>query len=70
MVASEKLNSRIQESGRTQTQIAKEMGLSQSVLSLKIRNKRPFFLDEACVLAEILNISDDFFTYFFVQKIA
>lgn len=70
MVASQEISARIKALGRTQKEIAKEMGLSQGTLSLKINNERPFFLDEACQLAEILDIREEFFAYFFSPEVA
>lgn len=70
MVASDMIKGKIKESGMTQKIIAREMGLAQGTLSQKINNERPLFLDEACRLAEILGIKNEFFTYFFAQKVA
>lgn len=69
MVASELIKARIRERGRTQREIADEMGISQATLSLKINNERPLFLDEACQLAEILGVKKEFFAYFFAPKV-
>lgn len=68
MVATDMIKQKIRESGRTQKAIADEMGISQATLSLKINNERPLYLDEACVLAEILGIKKEFFAYFFAKK--
>ncbi len=71
MVNTEKLLVRIREKGVRQGALAEALGIKQSSLSLKINNKRPFFLDEAMQLAEILEISDsEFGTYFFAGEVA
>lgn len=71
MVNTEKLLGRIREKGVKQGKLAEALGIKQSTLSLKINNKRPFFLDEAMQLAEILEISDcEFGTYFFAGEVA
>ena len=70
MVATDMLKQRIKDSGKTQKALADEMGISQATLSLKINNERPLYLDEACILAEILGIKKEFFAYFFAKKVA
>ena len=55
MVDSEKLKKRIEEMGILQADVAKKLNCSQSTVSLKINNKRPFFLDEAWELARMLS---------------
>lgn len=70
MVDSEKLKKRIEEMGILQADVAKKLNCSQSTVSLKINNKRPFFLDEAWELARMLGIEDQFFSYFFASEVA
>lgn len=71
MANTEKLMSRIRELGMKQKDIADVLGIKQSTLSLKINNKRPFYLDEAFHMAKLLQIPDDEFgSYFFAIKVA
>lgn len=70
MVDTEKLKKRIEEKGISQAEVARKLRCAQSTVSLKINNKRPFFLDEAWELAEILEIKDQFFSYFFANEVA
>ena len=66
MTCAAKINSRIREKGMKQRDIAASLGIKQSTLSLKINNKRPFDLDEAFQMAQLLEIpSDEFSSYFF-----
>lgn len=54
------------ELSQTQATLARELKLSQPTLCQKINGIRPFRLDEAEILAELLKISDeDFGLYFF-----
>ena len=67
----QKILDRIRELGFKQTDLAQSLGIKQSTLSLKINNKRPFYLDEAIRLALLLNIGDDEFSlYFFAKEVA
>lgn len=70
MVDTLRIKKRIEELGISQAEIAKRLNCAQSTISLKINNKRPFFLDEAWELAKILEIEDQFYNYFFSSKIA
>ena len=71
MVDTQKLLSKIKDEGKSQKSISELLGISQCSVSLKINNKRPFFVTEACQLAEFLNISDaDFGSYFFAHEVA
>lgn len=66
MVDSQRLLERIREKGMKQGELATRLGIKQSTLSLKINNKRPFFVSEALLLASLLEITDeDFSGYFF-----
>lgn len=71
MVNTQKLLELIRERGVRQGTLADALGIKQSSLSLKIHNKRPFYVTEAIKLGEILNISDeDFGKYFFSDEVA
>lgn len=66
MTNSEAIKARIRDQKKTQASIAEDLGIRQSSLSLKINNKRPFYVDEAVKLAHLLNIeTKDFGSYFF-----
>jgi len=67
----QKLLDRIRELGFKQYDLAKVLGIKQSTLSLKIHNKRPFYIEEAMCLARMLGIRDDEISlYFFSNKVA
>ena len=71
MANTEKILSRIREMGMKQRDIAADLGIKQSSLSLKINNKRPFYVDEAFRMAKLLQITDDEFgSYFFAKEVA
>lgn len=70
MVDTGKIKKKIEEKGISQYEIARMLNCAQSTISLKINNKRPFFLDEAWELAIILGIENEFCKYFFAQKVA
>ena len=71
MANTEKILNRIRELGLKQRDIADRLGIKQSSLSLKINNKRPFYIDEAFCMAKMLQISDDEFgSYFFAKEVA
>lgn len=71
MANTKKIQSRLKELGLTQTQAAASLGIKQGTLSLKINNKRPFYVDEAFCLAKLLLISDEEFgAYFFAPEVA
>ena len=54
-----------------QKEIAENIGIAGSSLSLKIHNKRPMNLNEANILADILEIkTDEIKEYFFANNIA
>ncbi len=68
MVDSIKIRQRMLELGFTQSTLANKVGISQSSLNQKINNLRPFYLDEALRLADILKIDkEQFEIYFFKQ---
>ena len=68
MANTEKILNRIRELRMTQKDIADRLGIKQSTLSLKINNKRPFYIDEALRMAKMLQISDDEFGSYFCAK--
>ncbi len=71
MVNTKMLLEKISERGYKQSELAVLLGIKQSSLSLKINNKRPFFLEEALKLARILEIEDhEFGSYFFAGQVA
>lgn len=57
MVDTDRLKKRMKELGLTQVAVAERLGISQSVLSLKLNNVRPFYLHEAGKLAMILKLT-------------
>lgn len=71
MVNTQKLLELIRERGVKQGALAEALGIKQCSLSLKIHNKRPFYVTEAMKLGELLAISDeDFGAYFFSDTVA
>lgn len=70
MVNTEKIKKRINELGMTQGEIAKIISVATPTICQKINNIRPFSLEEAEKVAEILRISDgEFKNYFFVSDL-
>lgn len=60
------IKERMSEVGMSQAALAKELGLAQPTMCQKINGIRPFFLDEAKKVAEIIHIPDgEFGKYFF-----
>lgn len=71
MVNSKMLKERARSMGIRQRDIADALGLQQSTVNQKINNVRPMLLDEAEIMAALLNISnDEFATYFFAKEVA
>lgn len=71
MVDTQKIIEKIKAEGKNQKMIAELLQISQCTVSLKLNNKRPFFLEEALKLAEFLRITDEeFSSYFFAKEIA
>lgn len=68
MTNTQKILRRIKEQGKSQKEIADVLGIARCSVSLKINNKRPFSIDEACRLAEFLNIPDTEFSSYFFEK--
>lgn len=66
MVNSNKIKGRMKELEITQSDVAKALNIAQPTANQKINNIRPFDLEEANVLAKLLNISsEEFGVYFF-----
>lgn len=71
MINTNKIKGRIVELGLTQKDVAKALGVAAPTVSQKINNVRAMTVEEAFMLASVLEISDEEFrTYFFVQEIA
>ena len=71
MVNSKILKDRAKSLGIRQRDIANALGLQQSTVNQKINNVRPMMLDEAEIIANLLNISnEEFATYFFAKEVA
>lgn len=66
MPNTDKIKARMEELSITQTQLARELGVATPTICQKINNIRPFSLEEAEKVAEVLKIKDrDFGSYFF-----
>lgn len=66
LVNTNKLKGLMKELNITQADVAKELDIAQPTANQKINNVRPFDLDEAEKLANMLHIeAGDFGTYFF-----
>lgn len=66
LINTEMLKERAKELGIRQKDIADALGLQQSSVNLKLNNQRPMTIEEAEIIADLLNISDDMFgSYFF-----
>lgn len=71
MINSQKLKDRAKQLGIRQKDIADALGLKQSSVNQKINNVRPMMLDEAEMLASVLQIDDgEFAAYFFSKGVA
>ena len=65
-----KLLGRIKEYGYTQETLAKEIGITESSMSLKLNNKAPFKQIEIRLICQVLEIADeDIGVYFFTPKV-
>jgi len=63
-----RIKGRIVEMGMTQIEFAKQMGIAQATLSQKIKGDRPITLEQAEKMANLLNIQNDKFTYYFFNE--
>jgi len=71
MVNTLKLKARMVEFGLTQKDISEALKISSPTVSQKINNRRPMYLKEADILADLLKIDVvQFGEYFFSSKIA
>lgn len=71
MVNTNKIKGRMKEKEITQADVAKYLNIAQPTANQKINNIRPFDLDEAEKLAELLEInSGEFGNYFFSNEVA
>lgn len=71
MVNTLKIKARMVELGLTQKDIATALELATPTVNQKLNNKRPMNLNEANLIANILNIdSFQYCEYFFTIKIA
>ena len=65
-----KLRGRIVEKFRTQVEFAREMGISERTMSLKMTNKMPFKQQEISKAIELLEIDEgEVQSYFFTQEV-
>jgi hypothetical protein len=65
-----KLRGRIVEKFRTQVEFAREMGISERTMSLKMTNKMPFKQLEISKAIELLEIDEgEVQSYFFTQDV-
>lgn len=68
MINSNKIKGRMKELGLVQKDVADKLRIATPTASQKINGIRPMDLDEARLLAELLEIEDhDFGIYFFAQ---
>lgn len=67
MINSRRLKGRLVEKGFTQKEIANRLGIAQASMNLKLNGQRAMSIDEACFLAEILDINPLEFSDFFFQ---
>lgn len=68
MVNTNKLKGRLREKGLTQTDIAKELNISQPTINQKLNNLRPMDLEEAEKISKILSINPGEFAIYFVAS--
>lgn len=68
MINTQKIKGRIVEKGKTIQSIAPKIPCSPYTLGQKIANESPMSLEEASVLSEELDITENEFAEFFLQK--
>lgn len=68
MVNTAKIKGRIVEKGKTIQSIAPKIPCSPYILGRKIANESPMNLEEASILCDELDIMEDEFAEFFLQK--
>lgn len=68
MINTNKIKGRMKELEITQADVARYLKIAQPTVNQKINNIRPFFLDEAEKLCDLLRIkATEFGEYFFAQ---
>ncbi len=68
MVNTAKIKGRIVEKGKTIQSIAPKIPCSPYILGRKIANENPMNIDEVMILCDELDIKDNEFAEFFLQK--
>lgn len=68
MINSRKIKERAKELGIRQADIAMAWGIKQSSANQKINNVRPMYLQEAEILADTLQISNEEFADYFLAR--
>ena len=68
MINTSKIRGRIVEKGKTIQSIAPKIPCSPYILGRKIANESPMNLEEASALCDELDIKEEEFTEFFLQK--
>ena len=61
MDIAKKIRSYMKDTGRTQTYLCRQTGLSNSAMSLTLGGKRRLRLDEYCTICNALGVNPDFF---------
>ena len=71
MINTNKIKGRMRELQITQADVAKALNIAQPTANQKINNSRPFDIEEAEKLADLLKIDlGEFSDYFFAQRVA
>ena len=65
MINSEAIKKRAKEMRIRQSDMAQKLNVRQSTMNQKINNRRPMMLHEAEAIAEMLEISNEAFGYYF-----
>ena len=68
MINTNKIKGRMRELAITQADVAKALNIAQPTANQKINNTRPFDLDEAEKLAQLLQINSGEFGEYFVAR--
>ena len=67
MVNVKKLKMKMLETDYNQPSLAKELGINQASLSLKLCQKRSFSLEEAKIMFDVMKMTEDEFKEIFLQ---